>query len=229
MRASELRNLSEAEVARRLDEAHQELFNLRFQYSTGQLKNTTRLSEVQHEIARLRTVFASASLRHLLARPRRMKMTNESSVPTADAYERKGKRLVGKVVSNKMEKTVVVEVERTHRHPLYGKVIRVHKRYKAHDENNECQVGDQVRIVESRPYSKDKHYRRRGDPEPRGADRQVAVGRISGCSRRPSVRGRAMIQQESRLKVADNTGAKEILCIRVMGGSHADATRTWAT
>jgi small subunit ribosomal protein S17 len=66
--------------------------------------------------------------------------------------------LVGKVVSNKMQKTVVVEVERTRRHPLYGKVIRVHKNYKAHDENNECQVGDQVRIVESRPYSKDKHF-----------------------------------------------------------------------
>ncbi len=55
-RASEIRNLSEAEVARKLDEAHQELFNLRFQYSTGQLKNTTRLSEVKHEIARLRTL-----------------------------------------------------------------------------------------------------------------------------------------------------------------------------
>ena len=69
------------------------------------------------------------------------------------------KTLVGKVVSNKMQKTVVVEVERTRRHPLYGKVIRVHKNYKAHDENNECLIGDQVRIVESRPYSKDKHFR----------------------------------------------------------------------
>ena len=46
------------------------------------------------------------------------------------------RQLVGKVVSNKMQKTVVVEVERTRRHPLYGKVIRVHKNYKAHDENN---------------------------------------------------------------------------------------------
>ncbi len=61
-RASELRNLSEAEVARKLDEAHQELFNLRFQYSTGQLKNTTRLSEVKHEIARLRTLLREREL-----------------------------------------------------------------------------------------------------------------------------------------------------------------------
>jgi large subunit ribosomal protein L29 len=61
-RASELRNLSEPEVARRLDEAHQELFNLRFQYSTGQLKNTSRLSEVKHEIARLRTMLREREL-----------------------------------------------------------------------------------------------------------------------------------------------------------------------
>jgi large subunit ribosomal protein L29 len=61
-RPSELRNLSEAEVARRLDEAHQELFNLRFQYSTGQLKNTSRLSEVKHEIARLRTLLREREL-----------------------------------------------------------------------------------------------------------------------------------------------------------------------
>jgi small subunit ribosomal protein S17 len=80
-------------------------------------------------------------------------MANEAT------YEPKGKRLTGRVISNKMQKTVIVEVERTHRHPLYGKVVRVHKHYKAHDENNECSMGDRVRIVESRPYSKDKHFR----------------------------------------------------------------------
>jgi small subunit ribosomal protein S17 len=69
------------------------------------------------------------------------------------------KRLIGEVVSNKMDKTVVVVVRRTRRHPLYGKVIRISKRYKAHDEKNECLVGDEVRIVESRPYSKDTHWR----------------------------------------------------------------------
>ena len=69
------------------------------------------------------------------------------------------KRLIGEVVSNKMDKTVVVEVNRTRRHPLYGKVVRISKRYKAHDEENRCLMGDQVRIVESRPYSKHKHWR----------------------------------------------------------------------
>jgi len=66
--------------------------------------------------------------------------------------------LVGRVVSDKMDKTVVVDVERTTRHPLYGKVMRHHKRYKAHDEENTCRVGDLVRVIESRPVSKDKRW-----------------------------------------------------------------------
>ena len=68
------------------------------------------------------------------------------------------KVLVGRVVSNKMEKTVVVRVERSTRHPLYGKVILHHKRYKAHDEGNACGVGDLVRVIESRPISKEKRW-----------------------------------------------------------------------
>lgn len=68
------------------------------------------------------------------------------------------KTLVGQVTSNKMDKTVVVTVQRVTQHPLYGKVIRLHKKYKAHDENNEVRVGDTVRICECRPISKDKSY-----------------------------------------------------------------------
>ena len=73
------------------------------------------------------------------------------------AQERR-KRLIGQVVSDKMDKTVVVSVRQTRQHPLYGKIIRVSKRYKAHDENNMCRMGDEVRIVECRPISKDKHW-----------------------------------------------------------------------
>jgi small subunit ribosomal protein S17 len=72
--------------------------------------------------------------------------------------EERRRRMVGEVVSDKMAKTVVVVVRETRQHPLYGKVIRVNKRFKAHDEDNACKVGDQVRIVESRPISKDKHW-----------------------------------------------------------------------
>ena len=63
MRPSEIRNLSKVEIGRRLDEAHQELFNLRFQFATGQLKNTSRLSQVRHEIARLRTILREFELK----------------------------------------------------------------------------------------------------------------------------------------------------------------------
>lgn len=66
---------------------------------------------------------------------------------------------VGNVVSDKMDKTVVVAVERTTRHPLYGKIIRKTKKYKAHDAGNECRIGDKVRIMETRPLSKDKKWR----------------------------------------------------------------------
>lgn len=68
------------------------------------------------------------------------------------------KRLVGRVISDKMNKTIVVSVERTKRHPLYGKIIRVNKKYKAHDEQNEAAIGDTVTILESRPISKEKRW-----------------------------------------------------------------------
>ena len=66
---------------------------------------------------------------------------------------------VGKVVSDKMNKTVVVAVERKVPHALYNKPMVSTKRFKAHDENNECQIGDTVKIVETRPISKDKCWR----------------------------------------------------------------------
>ena len=99
------------------------------------------------------------------------------------------KTRTGKVVSNKMDKTIVVAIENHVKHPLIGKIVKRTYKLKAHDENNECGIGDTVKVMETRPLSKDQ---------------KGVLG---------------MIQQETRLKVADNTGAKELLCIRVMGGS----------
>jgi len=65
----------------------------------------------------------------------------------------------GVVVSDKMQKTVVVKVERVFRHPKYHKIIRTAKNFKAHDEQNQCKAGDLVEIMETRPISKDKHWR----------------------------------------------------------------------
>jgi small subunit ribosomal protein S17 len=66
--------------------------------------------------------------------------------------------LVGRVLSNRMDKTVVVQVERRRRHRLYGKVIAMRKKYKAHDADNACQIGDLVRMIESRPISREKRW-----------------------------------------------------------------------
>lgn len=75
-----------------------------------------------------------------------------------ERYSSSRKRLVGSVVGDKMDKTVVVSVERMVRHRRYGKVLRRVKKYKAHDERNACRVGDVVRIVESRPLSREKRW-----------------------------------------------------------------------
>ncbi|ATW27124.1 30S ribosomal protein S17 [Candidatus Formimonas warabiya] len=69
------------------------------------------------------------------------------------------KTRIGHVVSDKMDKTVVVRVETRVRHPLYGRIIKQSKKFKAHDENNESRIGDKVRIMETRPLSKEKRWR----------------------------------------------------------------------
>ena len=69
------------------------------------------------------------------------------------------KTRTGKVVSNKMDKTIVVAVENHVRHPLYNKILKRTYKLKAHDENNECNIGDTVKVMETRPLSKDKRWR----------------------------------------------------------------------
>ena len=66
---------------------------------------------------------------------------------------------IGRVVSNKMDNTIVVAVEDFVRHELYNKPVKRTKKFKAHDENNECRIGDRVKIMETRPLSKDKRFR----------------------------------------------------------------------
>ncbi|MEK6567753.1 MAG: 30S ribosomal protein S17 [Candidatus Omnitrophota bacterium] len=73
--------------------------------------------------------------------------------------ENRRKIRVGTVVSDKMKKTIVVKTERITRHPLYKKIIKRYAKFKAHDENNSAKIGDKVRIIESRPLSKEKRWR----------------------------------------------------------------------
>ena len=69
------------------------------------------------------------------------------------------KTRVGKVVSDKMDKTIVVAIENNVKHPLYKKIVKRTYKLKAHDENNECNIGDRVKVMETRPLSKDKRWR----------------------------------------------------------------------
>ena len=69
------------------------------------------------------------------------------------------KTRIGKVTSNKMDKTIVVSIVDNVKHPLYGKIVKRTIKFKAHDENNECNIGDTVKIMETRPLSKDKRWR----------------------------------------------------------------------
>ena len=114
------------------------------------------------------------------------------------------KTRIGKVVSNKMDKTIVVAIEDHVKHPMIGKIVKKTVKLKAHDENNECGIGDTVKVMETRPLSKDKRWR---------------LVEIIEKARSLGKELTGMVQQETRLKVADNTGAKELLCIRVLGGS----------
>ena len=94
----------------------------------------------------------------------------------------------GVVISNKMDKTIVIASKFKEKHPIYGKFVQKTKKYHAHDENNECNIGDTVLIMETRPLSKTKRWR-------------------------------VVSMAESRLTVCDNSGAREALCIRVLGGT----------
>lgn len=80
----------------------------------------------------------------------------EKSVKKSRGHRR---RLVGTVVSDRMDKTIVVRVERLSRHPLYNRIVKSYSKFKVHDEQNQAKIGDRVHIIESRPLSKEKHWR----------------------------------------------------------------------
>ncbi len=80
-------------------------------------------------------------------------------IQTKTSQRARRKIVTGKVVSNKMDQSVVVLVERLRKHPMYGRVVKTSKKLMAHDEKGECQVGDLVKVMETRPLSKRKHWR----------------------------------------------------------------------
>jgi len=87
------------------------------------------------------------------------KQTRPAKLPAVDNARGLRKTRIGKVVSNKMNKTIVVAIVNKVPHPLYRKVVVTTVKFKAHDENNECSIGDTVEIMETRPLSRDKYFR----------------------------------------------------------------------
>ena len=145
MKAEEFRDMTLDQLDEQLPKLKKEQFNLRFQRASGQLENTSRVRTVRRDIARLHDRRACAACR------RRQKR--------CEGVIRMPKRVLqGVVVSDKNDKTVVVEVERRYTHPLFKKTVRRTKKYHAHDEKNSFKIGDRVEIVESAPISKNKRW-----------------------------------------------------------------------
>ena len=152
MDLKELRQLTVPELEEKSQQLTQELFNLRFQLGTGRLENPMQVRKTKRSIAQGQddSTRARAGRCNFYHGERGLRMAESAN---------KRREWVGRVVSNKMNKTVVVEIERSVIHPLYRKVLRRVTKFKAHDEDNACKIGDRVRMVETRPISKDKHMR----------------------------------------------------------------------
>ena len=143
MKVKEIRELSTEEINKKLVETKEELFNLRFQQATGTLEKPSRIRDLRHTVARLKTVLRQ----------------REISEEEGNKVEKKlNRELVGKVVNATNDKTISVLVETYKNHPLYHKRVKSSKKYCVHDEKNIAKVGDTVRIVETRPLSKTKHF-----------------------------------------------------------------------
>src|SRR6218665_3371669 len=131
----------EAEI-KALQKAH---FSLRMQKATQQLSNTSTLRTTRRAIARAKTIIAQKQAAH-------------RGAPMTEAQKSLKRTLIGKVVSDKRQKTVTVLVERRVKHELYGKIIARSSKYHAHDEKGEYKLGDMIEITESRPLSKTKNW-----------------------------------------------------------------------
>ena len=158
---ADLRELERRRAGRQAAGAKVELFNLRFQSATGQLDNNPRLRVVRNEIARVHTVMRERELGIVTVGPRMRRTRMSDTASRSHDRSPRGYRKVreGFVVSDKMDKTVVVAVEDRVQHRKYGKTIRRTKKLKAHDEENTGGVGDRVLLMETRPLLATKRWR----------------------------------------------------------------------
>ena len=146
MKTKELHELTVDELNTKLKDLKEELFNLRFRHAIGQLENPASLRNCKRDIAKVKTILREREL-------------NAKAQEQMIMERNLRKERVGIVVSDKMDKTVVVAIEERFKHPLYKKTVKKTHKFKAHDEQNACGIGDKVLIVETRKLSKDKNWR----------------------------------------------------------------------
>ena len=194
MDISKARELSDQELLAELVSARRHLYDLRFQLATRQLSDYSQIAQTRRSIARLLTVQTEREFDEYGGCRRWCRSRREVMSAAQARTPGKRKTKVGRVVSDKMDKTIVVSVERLSRHRLYKRVIRLTTRFKAHDERNEARIGDTVRIEESRPLSADQalaHGRGRDSEPPMAAP--MPWRHPSPRPRRPSTRWRTRV------------------------------------
>ena len=140
MKKAEIKELGSKELQERLDAAVAALNQLEITHSISPLDSPAKITHERRMIARMKTELRKRELNKMESRNLR-------------------KERIGVVSSNKMEKTITVTVKWKEKHPIYGKFVNKTKKYHAHDEKNECNIGDTVRLMETRPLSKTKRWR----------------------------------------------------------------------
>ena len=144
MKAAEAREMSVADLRERIEIEKSNLDTMKINHAISPLEDTSKIKKTRRDIALMITILAEKE-----------KQNNKCSLMERNHR----KERTGVVVSDKMDKTVVVAVERKEKHPLYGKFVKKTTKFVAHDEKNECGVGDTVLIMETRPLSKTKNWR----------------------------------------------------------------------
>ena len=146
MKKAEIKELGSKELQERLDAAVAALNQLEITHSISPLDSPAKITHERRMIARMKTELRKRELK-IISHISKMESRNLR------------KERIGVVSSNKMEKTITVTVKWKEKHPIYGKFVNKTKKYHAHDEKNECNIGDTVRLMETRPLSKTKRWR----------------------------------------------------------------------
>jgi small subunit ribosomal protein S17 len=155
MKAEKIRNLTEDELKHQERDLADQLFKLKFQMNMGQTESLKKVRGLRRDIARVQTIRREQEIAgHNTQTKAQTKTANQAGTERKKHH----KELIGIVLSNKMQKTIVVEVTRKKAHAMYGRVISIRKKFYAHDEKNETHPGDVVKIEESRPLSKLKRW-----------------------------------------------------------------------